>query len=67
MASQKYGVPALISFFIPGLGQVIKGHVIKGILIWLIGGLVGFLLFWTVIIPFVIWVWNVYDAYNSPA
>ncbi len=67
MASQKYGVPALVSFFIPGLGQIIKGHVIKGVLIWLIGGIVSFFLFWTIIIPFVIWAWNVYDAYNSPA
>ena len=65
MANQKHGVPALISFFIPGLGQLIKGQILKGILIWIIGGIAAFLLWWTIIVPFVIWAWNVYDAYNS--
>jgi len=29
MENQKYGVPAFISFFIPGLGQIIKGATIR--------------------------------------
>jgi TM2 domain-containing membrane protein YozV len=62
-----YGVPALLSCFIPGLGQLVKGQLLKAFLIWLVGGLVGFFLFWTVIIPFIVWAWNVYDAYNDPA
>jgi TM2 domain-containing membrane protein YozV len=62
-----YGVPAIFSFFIPGLGQLIKGQILKAFLIWALGGVVGFLLAWTLIVPFVIWAWNVYDAYNSPA
>jgi TM2 domain-containing membrane protein YozV len=62
-----YGVPALLSFFIPGLGQLIKGQILKAFLIWAVGGVVGFLLAWTLIVPFVIWAWNVYDAYNDPA
>lgn len=42
--NKKYGVPALISFFIPGVGQLIKGHIGKAFLIWLL--IVGaFLLF----------------------
>ena len=65
MEKQKHGVPALVSFFIPGLGQVIKGQILKGIFIWIIGGVICFLLWWTLFIPFAIWVWNVYDAYNS--
>ena len=65
MENQKHGVPALISFFIPGLGQMIKGDILKGILIWIVGGLLCLFLWWTFIIPFAIWVWNVYDAYNS--
>jgi TM2 domain-containing membrane protein YozV len=65
MEKQKHGVPALVSFFIPGLGQLIKGHILKGILIWIIGGLLAFFLWWTIIVPFGIWAWNVYDAYNS--
>ncbi len=64
----KYGVPALLSFFIPGLGQIIKGQILKGILIWLIGGaLIAFFSFTIILIPFaiIIFVWNIYDAYNS--
>lgn len=65
MEKQTHGFPALISFFIPGLGQIIKGDILKGILIWIIGGILTFLLWWTIIVPFIIWVWNVYDAYKS--
>ncbi len=65
MEKQKHGVPALVSFFIPGLGQLIKGQFLKGFLIWVVGGLLCFFLWWTFIIPFAIWAWNVYDAYNS--
>ena len=35
--NQKHGFPALLSFFFPGLGQLIKGHIVKAILIWLAG------------------------------
>ena len=73
----KHGVPTLLSFFIPGLGQLIKGHFLKafaiwgsGILIWfaffgsLFSGQLG-LSFFIYLIPFAVWVWNLYDAYNS--
>ncbi|WP_324672014.1 hypothetical protein [Hymenobacter sp. GOD-10R] len=62
-----HGVPALISFFIPGLGQLIKGQFLKAFIIWAVGGTLSFLLGWTIVVPFLIWAWNVYDAYNSPA
>tara|TARA_R110002051_G_C8489449_1_gene462939 strand:+ start:74 stop:274 length:201 start_codon:yes stop_codon:yes gene_type:complete len=65
MNDQKHGIPALVSLFIPGLGQMIKGDFLKGILIWVLGGLAVAFLFWTIIVPVVIYVWNVYDAYNS--
>jgi len=65
MENVKHGIPALISFFIPGLGQLIKGQFLKAILIWIVGGVIAVLLFWTFIVPFLIWAWNVYDAYNS--
>ena len=42
MEKQKHGIPALISFFIPGLGQIIKGDILKGILIWVLGGVITF-------------------------
>ena len=61
MTSQKHGVPALLSFFIPGLGQIVKGEVGKGIFIF-IGVGIGSLL----IIPgIILWVWQIADAYNS--
>ena len=62
---QTYGFAALLSFFIPGLGQLIKGEIFKALGIWIIGGIVGFLLAWTIIVPILIWLWNIYDAYNS--
>lgn len=62
-----YGLPALLSIFIPGLGQLIKGQILKAILIWLVGGAIGVVLGWTIVVPFLIWAWNVYDAYNDPA
>jgi TM2 domain-containing membrane protein YozV len=68
-ATQKYGMPALLSFFIPGLGQIVKGQVGKGV-----GILLGYFFSWILIItiigavvPLIIWVWQIYDAYNSPA
>ncbi|MBF8963906.1 hypothetical protein I0P70_11660 [Pontibacter sp. FD36] len=65
MRKQTHSFPALISFFIPGLGQLIKGHILKGIFIWILGGILTFFFWWTIIIPFILWAWNVYDAYNS--
>ncbi|GMQ30678.1 hypothetical protein [Algoriphagus confluentis] len=65
MNNQKHGMPALISLFIPGLGQMIKGDFFKGIMIWVFGGLTAVFLMWTIIVPLIIYVWNVYDAYNS--
>ena len=65
MEVTKKGIAAILSAFFPGLGQLIKGDFIKAILIWVIGGVISYLLFWTYIIPFGFWLWNVYDAYNS--
>ena len=62
-----YGVPALLSLFIPGLGQIVKGQVAKGILI-MIASFVAVLLC-LVLIGFVlypiIWIWSIYDAYQD--
>jgi TM2 domain-containing membrane protein YozV len=68
VANQTHGVPALLSFFIPGLGQLIKGHVGKGLLTWgalsvsVVAGLALMLPFFA--IP-VVWIWSIYDAYRS--
>lgn len=64
---QKHGIPALLSFFIPGLGQIIKGHVGKGILI-MIGMVISIIMIFALIgiltTP-ILYIWNIYDAYNS--
>ena len=65
MERQKYGIQALAYLFIPGLGQLIKGDILRGILIWLIVGVLTFFCWWTVIVPAIIYIWNVYDVYNS--
>ncbi|AKB40518.1 hypothetical protein [Methanosarcina mazei] len=62
-----HGVPALFSFFIPGLGQLVKGHVSKAVGIW---AALIFSAFMSVIgigllMGIVIWVAQIYDAYNS--
>jgi TM2 domain-containing membrane protein YozV len=65
---EKYGMAALLSFFLPGLGQIVKGQIAKAILIWV--SLVVFILlsFVVVGIPLlvVLWFWQIYDAYNLP-
>jgi len=49
-------VPALLSFFIPGLGQFVKGDILKGI--------AAFVAIGWVTTP-VIWLWQLYDACTS--
>ena len=64
---EKHGMPALFSFIIPGMGQIIKGQVGKGLWIMIamvisiiaIFGGPGF------ISTPILWIWNVYDAYNA--
>ena len=65
---ERYGMAALLSFFLPGLGQVIKGQIGKAVVIWV--GLVVFVLLSFVVVGLpllvVLWLWQIYDAYNSP-
>jgi len=63
MAESKHGVPALLSFFIPGLGQVAKGQVGRGIGFFF-GTIVASI---TIIGGVIVWLWNIADAYNKPA
>ena len=67
--NQKYGVPAVLSFLIPGLGQMVKGQVGRGIAI-LLGWFFSLILILTIIgaiVPAIIYFWQIYDAYNKPA
>jgi TM2 domain-containing membrane protein YozV len=66
-SNQKYGVPALLSFFIPGLGQIIKGEFFKAIGIWTVLVICWFLQFIIIgyLLGIIVWVWQIYDAYNN--
>lgn len=62
-----HGVPALISFFIPGLGQLIKGEFFKAIGIWVVLAFCWLLQFILIgyLLGFIVWIWQIYDAYNN--
>ncbi|AYK16081.1 MAG: hypothetical protein ACOX7X_08905 [Methanosarcina flavescens] len=64
---QKHGVPALFSFFVPGLGQLVKGDVAKAVGIW---GALIVCAFMSIVgigllMGLVVWIAQVYDAYNA--
>jgi TM2 domain-containing membrane protein YozV len=58
---QKHGIPALLSFFCPGLGQLVKGDIGKGIGMFM-GAFLGLCL--GGIPTLIIWIWSMVDAYN---
>lgn len=64
---QKYGFPAVLSLFIPGLGQIVKKDIGKGIMIFC-GMVLSFLLMF-ILIGFIttpiLYIWQIYDAYNK--
>jgi len=76
--SNKHFLPAVLSFFIPTLGQFIKGQFKWGLTIglWiglgnlLIGALSGIFKGFTIILfiafNLFMWVYQLYDAYNAP-
>lgn len=64
---QRHGVPALLSFFVPGLGQLIKGNLGMALTVWL--GIAVLIViaaagFWPAVIGIpIVWVYSLYDAY----
>lgn len=66
---EKYVAAALLSFFLPGFGQMAKGQTLKAALI--LFGVFSFAVLsstkpFGVPLFVVLWLWQVYDAYNSP-
>lgn len=61
-SSRKYGGPAVLSLFIPGLGQLVKGQVGKGIGFFFLT-MLGYMFF--VLPGFLIHIWVIVDAYNN--
>ncbi len=65
---QRHGFPALLSLFVPGLGQLIKGDFLLGFLIWVAMGVAAiscFIYIGMVLVP-VFWLIQIYDAYTTP-
>jgi TM2 domain-containing membrane protein YozV len=61
------GIAAVLSFLIPGLGQIYNGQIGKGIL-FIIVGVILFLtifIFIGIILYPLFWIFNIYDAYNT--
>jgi len=58
---------AILSFFIPGLGQFYAGHFFRGVFVF-IGAIILFVISAATIILgiiyFIYWVWNIVDAYQ---
>ena len=62
-----HGVPAILSLVIPGLGQLIKGQIFKAIGIWValaISSVMAYILIGLITTP-IIYLWQIYDAYNN--
>lgn len=80
-AVQKHGVPLLLSFFIPGLGQLVKGQVKKGLLIFfspivtfLLVALLGISIDGVAVLGLlgyywlgvvILYIWQLIDSYNN--
>jgi TM2 domain-containing membrane protein YozV len=61
------GVSLILSFFIPGLGQLYNGQITKGLIFIAIGfflALTVILLIGIMLYP-LFWIYNMYDAYDT--
>jgi len=50
-------IAALCSFFIPGLGQLLQGRLLKAILMFLLSGIL-----WFFLLGWIIHLWSIIDA-----
>ena len=50
-------IAALASFFVPGLGQLIQGQVVKALVMFVLAALL-----WIVLLGWVIHLWSIIDA-----
>lgn len=54
---------AVLSLFIPGLGQLYKGHFIVALLWFLAAGFCASFLYWLIFPPIIIWILCVIHAF----
>ena len=61
------GLAVVLSFFVPGLGQIYNGQIGKGIGFIILGGVLALTMF--ILIGFILyplfWIYNLYDAYST--
>jgi len=50
-------IAALASFFIPGLGQLVQGRVLKALLMFVLAGLL-----WLAMLGWIVHLWSIIDA-----
>jgi TM2 domain-containing membrane protein YozV len=50
-------IAALCSFFIPGLGQLIQGRLLKAVVMFVLAGLL-----WIVLLGWLVHLWSILDA-----
>jgi TM2 domain-containing membrane protein YozV len=64
--NQRHGIPALLSFFIPGLGQLVKGQFLKGVGVFVGTGISIALIYMMIgiVTTPLLWIWQLYDAYR---
>jgi len=65
---ERYLIPAIFSFLLPGLGQIAKGEVRKGI--WMMVGVLisslAVVIYVGYVITPVLYIWSICDAYLEP-
>jgi len=56
-------IAALASFFIPGLGQLVQGRIIKALIMFVLAALL-----WMILMGWIIHLWSILDAalYKAP-
>jgi len=61
------GIAAVLSFFFVGLGQIYNGQIGKGILFIIFGVISLFTIIFLIglILYPILWIFNIYDAYNT--
>ncbi len=64
---QAHGAPALLSFFLPGLGQLVKGQIVKGLATFVVMGFSALLIFVGIglVTTPLLWILQVWDAYSD--
>ena len=48
---------AICSFFIPGLGQLVQGRLLKAVLMFLLAGAL-----WIILLGWIVHIWSIWDA-----